>query len=80
MDKQAIDQADADHERLLRDVPTKHLIQHLAARCEHMALVYVPLVDNENVYTFHEGDPDECEFMVQALFFDVSAKVIRRET
>lgn len=70
MDKNADQQIKRDHERLLRDVPTPQLVQHLAGRCDHMVLAYMPKIDGENIYTYQLGHVAERDEMARALVHD----------
>lgn len=52
---------DKQQERLLQDIPTPDLLEHLAERFECLTVGYIPLIDPENIYTFHRGRASECE-------------------
>jgi len=60
----------AEHERLLQDVPTQEIIDHLARRMICMVIGYSPKVDNENIYTNLTGDVAEREAISRTLVYD----------
>lgn len=64
-----MDSVDQQHERLLQDVPTQQLIEHLARRCEQLTIAWSPLIDTENIYTYAVGDPRENELLARTLVY-----------